>query len=123
MRDKKKRKIEEQLSKVEKHLANAQNYISKNVNVESSSFLHFSDWRGQSGHPAWMRNFMMPTVMKYRARKEKALRTLDAKAKGKKLTGRKRQGWRKAAATMHRAGDDQMLIPDVSIDYSELDPW
>ena len=86
----KKHKIEEQLEMAERHLANAEEYVTQNVNVEGSSWLHLDDWRGKSGHPSWMRNFMIPTTKKYIAKKEKALAGIHNKAKDKNITRRKR---------------------------------
>jgi hypothetical protein len=86
----KKQKIEEQLKFIEKRLVDAEEYVAKNVNVEGSPCLHFDDWRGKSGHPLWMRNFMIPATKKGRARKEKALDRIKAKEKGKGLMKRKR---------------------------------
>jgi hypothetical protein len=90
MRDKKRQAIREQLEKIEERLSNAQKYVAKNVNVRGSSWLHFGDWWGKSGHPLWMKNFMIPTLMKHRARKERASKMIDAKAKDKAVTRRKR---------------------------------
>jgi hypothetical protein len=123
MCDKKRQKIEARLKKVEADLANAHEYVARNVNVESLSFLHFADWHGKSGHPLWMKNHMIPTVMKHRARKEKALQLLAKKDKDKKLTRRKRQGWAEAAERSHRAGDDQLLIADVFEDDIQVESW
>ena len=94
MSQKKRQQIKEQLAMIEKNLANAEEYVAKNINIESvPSFhlLHFGDWRGKSGHPLWMRNFMIPELMKRRATLERALDTLCAKAKGKGLKTVKRQ--------------------------------
>ena len=71
------RKIEEQLERIEKRLADAEEYIGQNVNVEGSSWLHFDDWKGKSGHPLWMKNFMIPTTKKARVRKEMALEMIS----------------------------------------------
>lgn len=87
---KKNRKIEERLEMIEQRLANAHEYVAQNVNVEGKSWLHFDDWLGKSGHPLWMKNYMIPTLMKNRAELEKVLRNADSKAKDKKLTRRKR---------------------------------
>ena len=92
MEDRKRREIEEQLQMIEKRLANAQEYLARNVNVEGLSLLHLGDWQGKSGHPLWMRNHMIPAVMRGRARKERTLRTLDNKAKDKEVTRRRRSG-------------------------------
>jgi hypothetical protein len=92
MSQKKRQKIENQLRMIEKHLTNAQEYVAQNVNVEGLSWLHLDDWRGKSGHPSWMRNFMIPTMMKCRAKKEKALKNFENKAKDKNLTTRKQHG-------------------------------
>ena len=92
MSKKKSQNLEAELEMIEKNLANAQEYVAKNVNVEGSSFLHFGDWQGKSGHPSWMKNFMIPATMRGRARKERALRTIERKAKDKNLTICKRDG-------------------------------
>ena len=85
------RKIEEQLQHIEERLSNAEEYVERNVNVEGSSWLHLGDWRGKSGHPSWMRNHMIPSMKKLRARKEKALENIYNKAKDKELAGRRRR--------------------------------
>jgi len=92
MRRKKHKGIEEQLDHIDTDLANAQEYVARDVNVEGSSFLHFGDWQGRSGHPKWMRNFMIPTLMKARVRKEKILEQMDRNAKDKHVSKRKRLG-------------------------------
>jgi hypothetical protein len=90
MKLKKKQKIEERLEMIEQRLANAHGYVAQNVNVEGKSRFHFDDWLGKSGHPLWMWNYMIPTLMKTRAKLEKVLRIIGNKAKDKKLTKRKR---------------------------------
>jgi len=87
----KKLKIKEQVQMIEKHLVNAEEYLAQNINVDSSSWLHLGDWRGRSGHPSWMRNWMIPSLKKSRARKEKALEIIDKKAKDKNLLRHRRQ--------------------------------
>jgi hypothetical protein len=82
----KQRQIEEQLERIEKRLANAEAYVAKGVNVEGSSFLHFDDWNGNSGHPLWMKNFMIPATRRGRARKEKALERINNKEREKLLS-------------------------------------
>src|SRR5436190_664063 len=42
---KKKKQIEEQLLKIEERLANAEEYVARNINVEGRSFLHHEVWR------------------------------------------------------------------------------
>lgn len=84
--NKKKKQIEEDLENIEKHLSNAEEYLAKNVNVEGSPWLHLDDWRGKSGHPLWIRNVMIPATLRVRARKERVVRTIDNKAKDKRLT-------------------------------------
>jgi hypothetical protein len=69
----KKRQITERLRKVEEHLRNAEQYVARNQNVESKSFLHFKDWQGNSGHPLWMKNFAIPAMKRARGRNEKKL--------------------------------------------------
>ncbi len=85
------RKIEEQLEKIENRLADATEYVAKNVNVEGSSFLHFDDWKGRSGHPLWMKSFMIPATKKGRTRKEKALERISRENRDKSLRQRRRR--------------------------------
>jgi hypothetical protein len=85
----KKPKIQETLSKLEQRLRNAEEYVARNVNVRSSLFLHFKDWKGKSGHPLWMKNHMIPVTERGRARKEKALERIMAKKKDKKSQQRR----------------------------------
>ncbi len=85
----KKRQIEEQLEMIEQRLANAETYVAKGVNVEGSAFLHFDDWNGNSGHPLWMKNFMIPATKRARAKKEKALDTIANKEREKRLKQRR----------------------------------
>jgi hypothetical protein len=75
----KERKVREQLEYVERDLANAEAYLEQNVNVDSGSWLHLSDWRGQSGHPLWMKNHMIPSSKRWIVKKERALQTLNNK--------------------------------------------
>ncbi len=86
----KKPRIADQLEMITKRLADAEEYIAQNVNVEGSSWFHFHDWNGKSGHPLWMKNFMIPTTKKARARKEKALDRIIREKKDKNLRRRKR---------------------------------
>ena len=81
--------IQEQLKKIEQRLRDAEAYVARNENVESSSFCHFKDWEGKSGHPLWMKNFVIPTTKRGRARKEKALERILAKEKEKRSEKRR----------------------------------
>ena len=92
MREKKNKKIKEQVQRIDESLANAETYIACNVNVKGTTFLHFGDWKGNSGHPAWMKNVMIPAWMRQRARKEKALETIDNRTKDKNISRRRRHG-------------------------------
>lgn len=87
----KRRRIEEQLARMEKRLANAEAYIAKGVNVEGSAFLHFDDWKGNSGHPLWMKNVMIPATIRAQAKKEKALDAITNKEREKRLRKRRRR--------------------------------
>ena len=99
------RQIEEILEKIDEHLENAQEYVAKDVNVRGTSFKHFKDWKGKSGHPLWMKNVMIPRSLKGRGRKERALRTIENKVRGKQLTMRKRHHIRgKSLAIMREFG-------------------
>ena len=84
--------IREQLTSIEKRLSDADGYLARGVNVEGSGFLHLDDWRGKSGHPLWVRNFMIPTMLKNRSRKEKTLDLIDKKAKEKATKMHRRSG-------------------------------
>ena len=96
--NRKRQRIVEKIEKIEQRLANAREYVARDVNVEGSSFLHFGDWKGKSGHPAWMRNFMIPALLRGRARKEKTLQELEAKRKDKLLRLRRRAGAKRRSA-------------------------
>jgi hypothetical protein len=87
----KRRSIKQQLEAIDKRLTDAEKYVAQNVNVKGASFLHLSDWDGQSGHPLWMKNVMIPTTKKVRAKKEKTLEDIIKKNKGKNLKRRNRQ--------------------------------
>ncbi len=80
------RQIEALLEIIDKRLVNAEEYLAQNVNVEGTSFLHFKDWEGKSGHPLWMRNHMIPTTARHRSKKEKALRKIADKVKDKDVS-------------------------------------
>jgi hypothetical protein len=87
---KKRRKIEEDLKKINERLANAEDYVTRDENIEGSSWLHSDDWDGKSGHPLWMKNHMIPTTKKIRARMERALENINKRSKGKQLKQRKK---------------------------------
>jgi hypothetical protein len=87
----KKHQIEERIRMKEKRLAKAEAYVARNVNVEGVSFLHFDDWRGESGHLLWMKNFMIPATKKALVREEKVLDGIRKKNKDKSLANRKRR--------------------------------
>jgi hypothetical protein len=97
----KQRQIEQQLETIDRRLANAEAYVAKGANVEGAAFLHFDDWDGKSGHPLWMKNFMIPATKRGRARKEKALEAITNKEREKRLTQRRRA----RSACAHPAGE------------------
>ena len=76
---------------MEENLRNAEKYVVRNENVESSGFLHFRDWKGNSGHPAWMKNVMIPKTTQALARKEKALERIAAKSREMKSQKRRKK--------------------------------
>jgi hypothetical protein len=84
----KKRKIMEQLDMIDRHLANAEEYVARNENVKGSPQFHLGDWKGKSGHPLWMKNHMIPQTKRVRARMEKALETIVSKEKNKESAKR-----------------------------------
>jgi|WetSurMetagenome_2_1015567.scaffolds.fasta_scaffold444118_2 hypothetical protein len=83
------RKIKEDLNKLDERLVAAEDYVSRNVNIESSSLFHSEDWNGKSGHPLWMKNHMIPTTKKICTKMEQALESINKKNKGKHLKQRK----------------------------------
>ena len=88
------KRIEQTLARLEENLANAEQYVLRNVNVEGRSFLHFGDWRGNSGHPLWMKNHMIPRTKMGRARMQRALRRIENEAKDRDISIRRRAGIR-----------------------------
>ena len=85
------RKIKEQIEVLDKHLAAANEYVARNVNVKgTASWLHLGDWKGKSGHPLWMKNHMIPSTERSRAGKVRALKKIATKAKAKRLKERRR---------------------------------
>jgi hypothetical protein len=79
-----KRIIQEKLERIDQVLRTAEEYVARDENVYIRSFCHFKDWQGKSGHPLWMKNFMIPARKRGRARKERALERVIAKEKGMK---------------------------------------
>ena len=89
-----KRDIKEQLESTERCLANAEEYLAQGRNVEGFAWLHLDDWNGKSGHPLWVKNFMIPTIpttKKAQAKMEKTLETIESKKRDKSLKHEKRQ--------------------------------
>lgn len=80
----KKQKIQEQLADMEQSLRNAQEYVARNVNVVGHCFLHLDDWNGKSGHPLWMKNYMIPQTERAQTHKEKALERIAARERERK---------------------------------------
>lgn len=91
MKGRKRHSIEKRLENIEAALANAAEYVAKGVNIEGTSFLHFADWVGKSGHPLWMQNHMIPTTIKARRKLEKTRENLDKKVKDREITRRRRE--------------------------------
>ena len=91
----KKRRIEERLESLDKHLANAEAYIERGVNVRSASWLHLEDWTGRSGHPLWMKNHMVPRTRKARAELEATLDRIAVKEKDRRSHQRRPSGSRR----------------------------
>jgi hypothetical protein len=89
---KKARKIKEQIEMLDQHLAAANEYVARNVNIRGmASWLHLGDWKGKSGHPLWVKNHMIPSTQKSQAGKVRALEKIATKAKAKRLKERKRK--------------------------------
>ena len=85
------RKIKEQISTLNQHLAASKEYVARNVNVRGLFWLHLNDWKGTSGHPLWMKNHMIPSTERALTEKERSLKRVVAKRKEKRVTGRKKQ--------------------------------
>lgn len=86
----KKRKIQEQIQTLERHLAAAEDYVARKANVRSVSAFHLGDWKGNSGHPLWMKNHMIPTTQRTLAEKERILDRIDSKTKAKQIKQQRR---------------------------------
>ena len=85
------RKIKDQIAVLDQHLADANEYVDRNVNVRGAApGLHFGDWKGKSGHPLWMKNHMIPSIQRAQAEKIRALEENNNKAKEKRLNERRR---------------------------------
>jgi hypothetical protein len=85
------RKIKENLGRIDQRLANAEAYLARNVNIEGTSWLHLGDWNGNSGHPLWMKNVMIPRTKQARARLEKLLDRIVTKDKDKRVSKLRRK--------------------------------
>ncbi len=82
--------IEEQ-EHLRKRLKNARTYLEKGEHVEGSAWLHMDDWRGRSGHPKWIANWMILNIKKVIADKEKGLERIATRTNKKKLAARRHQ--------------------------------
>jgi hypothetical protein len=83
--------IEERIQRLKNNLANAERYLAEGKNVKSISLLlYLNDYRGKSGHPAWIRNVMIPRTKARIAAAEKALERIEAKQKDRTQTARRR---------------------------------
>ena len=75
--------IEERIASLEKSLNNAKAYLERGENVEGEAWFHFDDWKGNSGHPKWVKNKMIPTLEKEIVNQERILKVLESKEKDK----------------------------------------
>lgn len=73
----------------EQALENAKKYIEKGVNVEGTGFLHLDDWNGNSGHPKWVQNKLIPTLEKALAEGEKRQSKRKDRKKDRQITERR----------------------------------
>lgn len=48
----------------EQALENAKKYLEKGINIEGTGFVHLDDWNGNSGHPKWVKNKLIPSLEK-----------------------------------------------------------
>ncbi len=84
------RKIKEQIEKLNQNLVAAEHYVARNVNVQSFDWLHLSDWNGKSGHPLWMKNYMIPSIKRMMTESERALEKITSKTKARRIKERRR---------------------------------
>lgn len=80
--------IKERVKSLKKSLDNAIAYLERGQNIEGEGFVHLCDWKGNSGHPKWVKNHMMPTIEKKIIHDERIIKILEAKDKSKALQNR-----------------------------------
>jgi hypothetical protein len=83
------KQIENKISRLQKVLERAEKYVERGINVEGSHPLHLGDWSGNSGHPEWMKNHMIPATKRMIAEQEKVLKRLRAEGKDRHITERR----------------------------------
>ncbi|HEX3314219.1 MAG TPA: hypothetical protein VHR72_04965 [Gemmataceae bacterium] len=84
------RQFQQGLAKLDERLANAEAYVARNINIKGNGFLHLDDWKGNSGHPKWMKNVLIPRTKQSRARVEKLIERVDDKEKQMRLAKRRK---------------------------------
>lgn len=70
-------------------LENAKKYLEKGVNVEGTAFVHLDDWNGNSGHPKWVKNKLIPSLEKALVQGEVRREKRKYKAKDREITERR----------------------------------
>lgn len=75
---------------LEQKIKNAEEYLKSGVNIEGQGQFHLDDWNGNSGHPKWIKNKMIPTLQKEIQQQEKKNGKLKDKKKDKSLTNRRK---------------------------------
>lgn len=73
----------------EEALENAKAYLEKGINVEGTGFLHLDDWHGNSGHPKWVENKLIPTLEKSLVEHERRKAKRKDKKKDREITERR----------------------------------
>jgi len=83
--------IENRIKRIERTIGRAQAYLERGENIEGSAWLHFDDWKGNSGHPDWVEHKLIPSLYKMRAEAERNLRDWGRKQKDKMITRRRNE--------------------------------
>jgi hypothetical protein len=84
------RKIRRKIDTLETELAAGARYALRGVNRRAGPCVQ--DWKGNTGHPLWMRNHMIPVKRRVRAQLDRALDTIATKERGRRLRARRRAG-------------------------------
>lgn len=73
--------VEGRIKRWQKQLDNAEKYLAEGKNIEGRAWLHLDDWTGKSGHPDWVRNFLIPRIKKEIGKCEEVIERISQKEK------------------------------------------